>query len=85
MSEGPYMAPYFCSDALADDQVQAMARRQFGVSLVVGFALLIAAVAIGGGAAQVAPAEVAAQRGIVHPEGPHFEIGQPIFGAKARG
>lgn len=85
MSEGPYMAPYFCHDALADDQIQAMARRQFGVSLVVGLALLIAAAAIGGGAAHVAPAEVAAQHRIMHPEAPRFDLGQPIFGAKARG
>jgi hypothetical protein len=85
MSEGPYMAPYFCHDALADCQIQAMARRQFGVSLVVGLALLIAAVAIGGGAAQVAPAEVAAQHRILHPETPHFDIARPVFGAKARG
>jgi hypothetical protein len=82
MTEGPYLAPYHPNDALADDEVQAMARRQFAVSLVVGLALLIAAVAIEGRAAQVAPAELAAQERTLQPEARHFEIGQPIFGTK---
>jgi hypothetical protein len=87
VSKGPDTTLDFCDDALADDQVQAMARRQFSVSLVVGLALLLAAVAIGSRAAQVSPAEVAAQHKIMitHPETPRFDIGQPILDAKARG
>jgi hypothetical protein len=85
MSEGAYMAKYFYSDASADDEVQAMARRQFGVSLVVGLTLLVAAVAIEGRAAQITHSEFAAQSRIAHPEATHFDIGQPVFGAKAPG
>ncbi len=77
----------FRDDGLTDDQVQATARRQFGVSLVVGLALLAAAVAIGSRAAEVAPAEVAAQHRVIiaHPQTSRFDIGQPLLGAKARG
>jgi hypothetical protein len=87
VSDGPYTTLDFCDDALADDQVQAMARRQFAVSLVVALALLLAAVALGSRTAGVSAAEVAARHRIVitHPETPRLEIGQPVFGAKARG
>ena len=87
MSEGPYATSDFRDDALADDEVQAMARRQFAVSLVVGLALLLAAVAIGSRTAAISPAEVAAQHRVVitHPEVQGLEIGQPMLGAKARG
>jgi hypothetical protein len=85
MSEGPYLAPYFCSDALADDEVQAMARRQFGVSLVVGLALVIAAVALGGVASQTSRADIAPQHRVTHPDAARVDIGQPMFGTKVRG
>jgi len=87
VSKGLYSSLDFRDDGLTDDQVQAMARRQFGLSLVVGLALLVAAVAIGSRAAEVAPADIAAQHRIIitHPETSRFEIGQPFLGAKARG
>ncbi len=71
MSKGLDMALDFRDDGLTDGEVQAMARRQFGVSLVVGLALLVAAVAIGSRAAQVAPADVLTCSRIIitHPEG----------------
>jgi len=85
MSKGADMAPYFDGDALAGDEIQAMARRQFGVSVVVGLALLVAALAIEGRAVQTMHSEFAAQSRIAHPEAPRFDIGQPVFGGKARG
>ena len=31
MMEGPWLAPYFCNDALADDEVRFQSLRQFAV------------------------------------------------------
>jgi hypothetical protein len=45
MSQAIHYEPYFCDDALADGEIQAMARRQISVSVIVGVAILaIAAV-----------------------------------------
>ena len=85
MSRGPYVGVDIWSGALVDDQIQAMACRQFGVSLAVGLALLIAAAAIGGRGVQVTPPEVGSQHRVIHPEAPRLEIGQSVLGAKARG
>ena len=70
MAEGFDTAPYFGED------VQAMARRQFGVSIVVGIALVAAAMFVGSMPAPLMPAGVAVHRGIVQPEAPPSDIGR---------
>jgi hypothetical protein len=70
MGEGLNSAPHFYED------VQATARRQFGVSIVVGIALLAAATFIGSRPAPLAPAAVAAHRLIVQPEARPSEVGR---------
>jgi hypothetical protein len=74
-------APYFDEeplDAAADDgEVRAMAHRQFGISLVVAFALLAAAGLIAVKSPRGAPLEMTARHQISRPEAPHFELAQP--------
>jgi hypothetical protein len=43
MTQAIHYEPYFCDDALADGEIQAMARRQISVSVVVGLAILAVA------------------------------------------
>jgi len=82
-------ARYFDEDALdvvsADSAVRDMARRQFGVSLVVAFALLVAAGLASVKGIHVAPAEMTAQHKIIRVEAPRMEIAQPTLKATPRG
>lgn len=55
MTEDLYLAPYFCDDALASGDVQRMARRQFGASIVVSLAFVALMALIGARTAQFAP------------------------------
>jgi hypothetical protein len=82
-------AGYFDEDAreaaLDDDVVQEMARRQFGISLVVAFALLaVAGVATVKGI-HAAPAEMTAHHRIIHVEAPQTEMAQPSVSATPKG
>lgn len=78
-------APYFDEDALiegeADQAVHEMARRQFGVSLAVGVALLAIAGLMAMETARQAPADAqmtARHRIIVPAAAPQTETAQPV-------
>jgi hypothetical protein len=76
MTEGPWLAPYFCNDALADDEARFQSLRQFAVALIVGFALLASAGLIGARAPQAAPV-AATDQTITQPEAPRSFVEQP--------
>jgi hypothetical protein len=63
-------------EGLADADIQAMARRQFGVSVVVGLALLAVVALIAMRTSNFAPAEVTAHHRIVLPESSPVETAQ---------
>jgi hypothetical protein len=69
-------APFFDDDVIetptADGPVRAMARRQFGISLVVGFALLAVAGIVAMQSAHQTPAEVASRHRIIRVEAPQL-------------
>jgi hypothetical protein len=80
-------APYFDEDTLeagiADGEVRAMAHRQFGISLVVAFALL----AVAGLIAVRAPREETIAATSVHHkivEAPQFVTARPVMQAMNR-
>jgi hypothetical protein len=76
---------YFDEDpieaGIADSDVRSMARRQFGISLVVGFALLAVAGLIAVRATPGAPVEMAARHRIIKIEAPQSEFAQPAQAA----
>jgi hypothetical protein len=78
---------YFDEEAAGvDDAVQAMARRQFGVSLVVAFALLAIAGLAAAQAPRNAPAQqMAARHKIIRVEAPQFVVAQPAAPAMTKG
>jgi hypothetical protein len=85
-------ARYFDEDAYDADagerDVQAMARRQFGISLVVGFALLIAAGLTAVTTLHAAPApsvEMTARHKIIRIDAPRIEVAQPALNSLPRG
>jgi hypothetical protein len=84
-------ARYFDEDedaldaGLADSAVQDMARRQFGFSLAVAFALLVAAGLAAVKGVHVEPAQMTAQHRIIRVEAPRMEMAQPILHATPRG
>jgi hypothetical protein len=78
MAEGFDTAPYF------GEEVQTMARRQFGVSIVVGIALVVAATLIGSRPTPPLAAATAGHRLVVQPEAPVFDIGR-AGGSQTRG
>jgi ferric-dicitrate binding protein FerR (iron transport regulator) len=80
VSEDRNLAPYFCDDALASEQIQTMARRQFAASAVVGLAFMAAAAMIGMRSAQ-APAPAAPQA-TAHSETRVFGLAQPLHGGR---
>jgi predicted secreted protein len=65
-------------DDSADRALQAMARRQFKASVIVGLALLVVAALIAVQAPQVAPARISAQHKITRPEAPRVDTAQPV-------
>jgi hypothetical protein len=67
VSEDLHLAPYFCDDALDRGEVQTMARRQFGASLVVGLAFLAAALLVGLNASHETAPAAAAQSAMSRP------------------
>lgn len=74
------------SDAgAADYAVRAMARRQFGVSLVVGFALLAVAGLIAVQSPRGASTQTAARHRIVMPQAPQVEFAAPMAQAPTKG
>jgi hypothetical protein len=82
-------ARYFDEDALdaslADNDVQDMARRQFGFSLAVAFALLVAAGLAAVKGVHVEPAQMTAQHKIIRVEAPRLEMAQPVVNTAPRG
>ena len=82
-------ARYFDEDALdagsADKAVQDMARRQFGFSLAVAFALLAAAGMAAVKGVHVDAPQVTAQHRIIRIEAPRVEMAQPVLTAIPRG
>jgi hypothetical protein len=72
-------------EGLADGAVQDMARRQFGFSLAVAFALLAAAGLATVKGVHVQPAQMTAQHKIIRVEAPRMEMAQPILNAVPRG
>jgi hypothetical protein len=85
-------ARYFDEDAydapVSDSDVQAMARRQFGISLVVGFALMVAACLMAVTTLRAAPAssvEMTAHHKIIRIDAPRIEVAQPAQNALTRG
>jgi hypothetical protein len=70
MAEGFDTAPYFGED------VQTMARRQFGVSVIVGIALVAAAMFIGARPSPPMTAGMSIHRGVVQPEAPLADMGR---------
>jgi hypothetical protein len=70
MAEGFDVAPYFGED------LQAMARRQLAVSIVVGIALVVAATVIGSRPTPPLAAATAAHRLVVQPQAPVFDVGR---------
>ena len=82
-------ARYFDEDTpdegLADGAVQDMARRQFGFSLAVAFALLAAAGLATVKGVHVEPTQMTAQHRIIRVEAPRVEMAQPILNAVPRG
>jgi hypothetical protein len=81
-------ALYFDHDApdsgLADSAVRDMARRQFGFSLAVAFALLAAAGLAAVKGVHSAPAQMTAQHRIIRIEAPRIEMAQPVIGVSPR-
>ena len=73
------------TDVLASDEVQAMARRQFGALVVVGLAFFAVTALIGVRASQVAPSETTARHATMQPETRHLDIAQPNPGRSTRG
>jgi hypothetical protein len=85
-------AHYFDEDPLVegevDGAVREMARRQFGVSLAVGFALLAIAGLSVMRASHEAPAQmaqVAAHHRIIRVEAPQPQFAQPVQQAQPKG
>jgi hypothetical protein len=82
-------ARYFDEDALddgsADKAVQDMARRQFGFSLAVAFALLVAAGMAAANGIHAGPAQMTAQHRIIRVEAPRVEMALPALTAIPRG
>jgi hypothetical protein len=85
-------ARYFDEDAYevpaSDQDVQAMARRQFGISLVVGFALMAAACLMAVTTLRAAPAasvEMTAHHKIIRIDAPRIEVAQPVQNSLTRG
>lgn len=74
---------YFDEDAfdagMADGAVQALARRQFCVSLAVAFALLAAAGLMIVRERHQTPVEMAALHKIMRAEAPRMEVAQPMM------
>jgi len=83
-------APFFDEDALieseADEAVHEMARRQFGVSLAVGFALLAIAGLMAVETTHRTSTEMVARHRIVVPAAaPQTETAQPVQHALTKG
>ncbi len=78
MIEGGYS---FDDDAfdegLGDTSVQAMARRQFGLSLAVALAMLAAAGIALVGERHAAPIEMAARHDVIHADAPNAAVARP--------
>ncbi|MGA2044545.1 MAG: hypothetical protein ABSG83_14375 [Roseiarcus sp.] len=68
-----------------DEAVQAMARRQFAVSLAVAFAFLAIAGLMLARPTHDLAAETAARRGIVQPEAPPVDLAEPAQRIAPRG
>jgi hypothetical protein len=82
-------AHYFDEDPLVenavDGAVQDMARRQFGMSLAVGFALLaVAGVTVLRGSHE-APMQATAQHRIIRIEAPQTQMAEPALAAPTKG
>jgi predicted secreted protein len=67
------------------DDVRAMARRQFKVSVIVGLAALGAAALIFVCSPRPAPTGATAQHRIMPPEAPRLDTAQPTAGRSPRG
>jgi hypothetical protein len=72
-------------DGLTDNDIQAMARRQFRVSVAVGLALLGAAALILVRTPRVGPAAISAHHKIMRPETPRLDTADPTAGRVPRG
>ena len=85
MSDGGYSFDDDASDAdFGGASIQAMARRQFGVSLVVGLAMLAVAGLAVVGERHPAPLEMAARHNVIHAEAP-VAVAQPAPSEASRG
>jgi hypothetical protein len=69
----------------ADDELRAMARRQFRVSVAVGFILLAVAAMILVRAPPGAPAAATARHKVMPPEAPRLDTAAPSAGRAPRG
>lgn len=82
-------AHYFDENPLveneADAAVRNMARRQFAVSLAVGFALLAVAGLTVMRTSHEAPAQMTAQHRIIRVEAPKTQIAEPTLQAPTKG
>ena len=85
MTNTRYFDEDTADEGLADGAVQDMARRQFGFSLAVAFALLVAAGLATVKGVHVEPAQMTAQHKIIRVEAPRMEMAQPILNAVPRG
>jgi hypothetical protein len=85
MTEGGYFDEDAFDAGLADGAVQAMARRQFSVSLAVALAMLAAAGLALVGERHTAPVETAARHNIIRAEPPRLEVAQPAPAPATRG
>ena len=79
MSDAWYFDEDYRETSLADSAVQAMARRQFGISLVVAFALLAAAALTAVRASHETSAEMAVPHKVVQVDAPRMEIMRPLL------
>ena len=82
-------AHYFDEDPLVESEsdaaVQNMARRQFGMSLAVGFALLAVAGVTVMRASHQAPLQATAQHKIIRVEAPQTQMAEPALAAPTKG